>query len=414
MWESSAPARAYKASPEDGFVEVDSSAFASLPDRHFDPSLDAVVSLDRSGSSATIRVVPLNGDPVISNAIALPVGYALRELTVGSGNTLMVVERSGGGQELHWWDSLTGEPGGTLALPLYGDGVSFSANGRAVLLWDLDGWVVHVIDAADPGTPATVALGACRGNSVGQVSSDGRWFVFADCLSRLRVVDLSDVAAGWSPLGVKQGAGLAFAVDTPELVWVDADGVVRTLDVPTRQPGALLELSAEEIARLDIERGWWGPPLYLNRGAQLLGLTKGDGRVTLVNFGSPSTSEALPRPTFELAVLDLVAVRGDQWPEFESYQFSGSVDVAGLLWRIEGYVYGCGIQRYVPAQAGVQPQISPPRLGGYAEVWTDGEAELSYTLTFGTSDRQATSYLGMLSQEDESMRYVVRLQRSAP
>lgn len=415
MWESSAPARAYQADGAGDYLEVDASAFTSLLGRHFEPTLDAVVSLVRSGSSVSIRVVPLAGAAATNNVVGIPTGTTVRELAAGSGRAFMLLERAGGEQELQWWDSLTGEHGGTLALPLYSDGVHFTANGRAVLLWDLDGWLVRVIDTADPGQLLTVGLGACRSEGTGEVSVDGRWFVFANCLGELQVADLSNLAAGSSPLGVKRGGGLAFAADSSELVWIDTGGAVRALDVATRQQQVLLEVSDEEKVRLDLEWAWWQPPLYLNRGAELLAMTKDDGRVTLIGVGSQPTSVALPRPEFDVATLEVVAVPGEGWPDFNQYYtFSGSADIAGDSLLIAGSVGAPGIHDYVPSHAGLEPQILQPRLTGNAELWVDGEDGPRYTLSFETFDRRAVSYEGQFYTVAGPVAYLVRLRRVAP
>ncbi|HLU81994.1 MAG TPA: hypothetical protein VKZ43_01220 [Trueperaceae bacterium] len=416
IWDYSGSARAFQSDDLGDYFEVDAAAFDDLDSRHFDRSIDAVVSLKRSGSTLNVHVVPVAGGPTIDTALTIPAGMTLRLTAAGSGRTFMVLENTAGERELRWWDSQTGAPGGTLALPRFSDDVRLNIDGRALLLWDLDGWRVSIILTADPESLLTVPLGACRSNGAGEVSADGRWFVFADCADNLRVADLTNLAAGPSPLGLKHGAGLTFAVDSPVLVWVGSDGVVNSLDMITRARTKLYALTADEKARLDLDWVWWRTPLYLNRSKGLLALVTGDGRVTLVDVATQTGVAALPRPEFETAQLELLAESSDALSEnvFE-YLFSGVTDLNGIELRVEGTVFSYGLHEYLPTAATLAPQaLPPPRLNGSAQLWAAGEEEPGYSLWFGTTDRQATNYLGTFSSADGTLEYTVRLQRAVP
>lgn len=413
-WTDEAPARAFRADGLGDYLEVDAAAFSGRQYRVHDQALDASVTLARSGATVEVGVMPLNGSAAVSTALAVPVGATVRQLYAAWGRTFMLLE-VGSSQELRWFDSLTGEPGGSLALPRYSDEVWPSANGRALVVWDLDGWVAHVIDAADPGQLRTVALGACRSNYLGEVSADGRWFVFADCRSNLRLVDLTDLAAGSSPLSVSLGAGLRFAADTPELVWIDTSGAVRAFDVTTGQAAVLHRLSGDERVGLDLEWPWWYTPIYLNRAAAKLALSQGDGRVTLIDLSGASPRVAVPRPEFDAATLELVAVLGEEVDgEHYHYTFTGTTELAGTALRLEGSASAYHFHDYVPAGAAVQPAAVLHSFRAYADAWVEGESEPSYSLTFGTSDRLATSYTGVIGSGDGSLDYRIRLQRAAP
>ncbi|HET8985429.1 MAG TPA: hypothetical protein VFN03_06700 [Trueperaceae bacterium] len=412
-WNDDALARAFRADGLGDYPEVDATAFSGLSNRTLDQVLDAAVSLARSGASVTVRVVPLDGGTAVTTTLAVPTGATVRQLYAAWGKTFMLLEVAGS-QELRWFDSLTGEPGGFLALPRYSDEVWPSTNGRALVVWDLDGWVAHVVDAADPVRLRTVALGACRSNSIGEVSADGHWFVFADCRGNLRLADLTDLAAGSSPLGARLAAGLRFAKDTPELVWIDTAGAVRALDVTTDQVEVVHQLTSDERAGLDLEWPWWYTPIYLDRTAGMLALSQGRGRVALVDLVTASAIVAVPRPEFDSATLELVAVPGDALSsEHYEYTFSGSMAVVGENLSVEGHVNAYGFHEYVPATA-LQAAAVVHSLHGEAQAWAEGEDDPSYSLWFGTRDRLATSYNGGLSSADGTLQYLVRLRRAAP
>lgn len=416
VWDYSGSADMFRSDGLGDYLEVDGAAFDDLGGKHFDRAIDAVVSLQRSGSTLNVRVVPVAAGPATDTELTIPIAMNVRQTAAGSGRTFMVLENTAGELEMRWWDSLSGVHGGTLALPNFSDDVRLSSDGTALMLWDLNGWRVTVILTADPGHLLTVPLGACRSNGAGEVSKDGRWFVYSDCVENLRLADLTNPSAGSSPLGLKHGAGLAFAVDSPELVWVGSDGVVTSLDVITRARTELYELTSGEMSRLDLDWVWWRTPLYLNRSEGLLALVKGDGRVTLVDVATQAEVAALPRPEFETAQLKLLAEPSDALGEdmFE-YLFSGVMDLDGNESRVEGSVFSYGLHEYVPTAATLAPQaLPPPRLVGTAQLFDPGEEEPIYALSFGTTERNATNYPGVFSSADGTLEYTVQLRRTAP
>lgn len=412
IWHHSSPPLAFSADGTGDYLEADASSFVGANNGTYDEGLDAVVSLVRSGSSLSVKVAPLSGSAASEVTIPVPNGMDLIATAAGAGRAFLVLEDLSGARELRWWDSLTGAVGGTLALPRISDNVHVSRGGRAILLWDLNGWRVNVIDTAAPNELQAVSLGACRSNAFGEVSSDRRWLVVADCSDNLRLVDLNSTA-GASSLGLKLGAGMTFAVDSPELVWVDTSGVVRSLDVETRAREELFALEAGEVSSIDLEWPWWHTPLVLNRTQEVLALAKGDGSVTLVGLGESMPTVALPSTAFAGATLELQAVFGDALAErYSSYAFSGTTEISGAPLQVVGEAVSHGLHEYVPGSAGIGPQAAPPPMThGWADLTAAGEESPAYQLTFSTMDRLATEFDGDLVSGDGAEQYTVVLQR---
>lgn len=419
VYEHDAESRAFRADGSGDYVEVDATAFVGLSSRHFDPVLDAVVALRRSGARVEVRVVPLAGSSATTTELSVPAGFTVEKLFAASGRTFMVLRDASGAPQLRWWDSLTGAYGGALTPPQVGDYITVSPNGRAVAFWDLGGWSgrVRVFDTAALGPLETVALGTCRGAGVTEISADGRWFVFAGCTSNLHVVDLADVAAGASYLGVKAESSLTFATDSSELVWVDRHGAVRSLDVQSRVQQVIHQLSETERYRLNVDWGaWFEPRLVLDRSASVLALTKGDGRVTLLGLAPGASAVAVPPLELESASLELEATfdHGSLASDY-AYEFAGTLDLGGVSHRVEGHAHAYGLHHYVPVAGALSPEaIAPPHLSAQAYVWAPADDEPSLYLSFGTRDRFATTYLGELLDADGAGGYLVELQRTAP
>lgn len=412
--------RAYRADDQGGYSLTDASAFEGLTyHRRYDPALDAVVALYYSGSTIRVNVVPMDGSPSSRRVFAPPSGFAVERYFAGSGRVFAVLRsRTSGETELRWWDSLTGVHEGTVQGSWNVDGLRVSSNGRLVVFWNLAPQVssVQVFDTALPGEFKSVELSSCRSSDVSEVSPDGRWFVFEDCLSNLLLVDLTDLAAGASPLRVKRGAIAMFALDSPEIVRIDREGVVHALDVETGAARILTRLTATEAGRHILEGGAWHEPrpVFVSSAA-VLAVPTGGGHVTLVDTDDETRIAALPQLELERAELQLEATLDSPLREHR-YSFAGTLHLDGVQYRIEGIVDAYGFHKYVPTDESVTPQFSgAPYFRADAEAWAPGAADPSYSLRLMGFDRYATVYYGGLLRRDgqgADHNFSVEIQRS--
>ena len=409
VWFPDGP-RAFRVGPDAAWSEVDSAWRAAVAPDQVDPTLEAFVSLELAGSALRIRVTPLDGGPVTVAEVALPAGHVLVAVARGSGRGFALTRDGAGGHHLTWGDAVSGTLVGTRAVASAPDGMLVSSNGRMLALWDLRGRRVTLVDTAEPEVSRDLGLGACRGNRVSEASGDGRWFLYADCFGNLRLADLAAATLGSFALGVGHLGHAAFADDTSEVVWVDAQGVVHAFDPVSGARAELVRLDGDAWQGLDP----WDRRVVVRRSADLLAVLTGRGTVRVGGLaGSPASTMATELPIFTLAgaALDLIAGPIDM-SGADAYEFTGTftaygVGVTGEPLPLEGRVLAPGLHRYLPAPA-VAP---PPSLHGSASVVDPANALERYRLEFSTTERTAVSFRGLLHDADDETTYRVVVER---
>lgn len=401
----------FQLQPGGNWAPADSAGLADAEPESYDPLLEAFVAVSLGAPSPRIRVTPVDGAPAAEVEIAVPAGDPVQAVWVGSGR-VFGLRPTPTGHELIWWDALSGEAGGPIAVTGVRDGVRVSSNGRVLALWDLDAYRVTVVDAgALQPTARALRLGVCRSNALTQASDDGRWFVFSDCQGNLRVADLSRPESSSQPLGISNPAQIGFAVASDELVWVGQDGVVKGLNVVTRARRNLAQLDPTERDGLDP----WHADLVVDEQAGLLALITGRGTVRLQSLaGAPEPVELPPLP-IALARMSLTPRQLDT--ASYSYRFEGTFEVvagagAGERLTVDGDVYAHGLHEYVPAAA-LRPAAFLPSLHGSAKLLEPDGRQQRYGLEFRTVDRNALAYAGVLYGVQGGFAHRVMVERPA-
>jgi hypothetical protein len=389
---------------------VESPLVSSVRRESYDASLEAFVTASLKAAPPTIRVTKVDGSPVTTVQVEVPTGREILEVLVGSGRVFALAS-TGAGHEVLWWDATTGASGQPVPVRNPRDGARISANGRILAVWNLDTYGASLIDtAAERPSARDLQLGACRSNGTTIASDDGRWFVFSDCQSNLRVADLGNPTPESSPLGVRHQAQMRFAAGTgsDELVWVDHSGVVMRLNVVTRERSELARLGASERSGLDP----WHTDLLYDPAQDLLALISGRGTVRLSDASGLVEVPALP---MALARMELEA--GAVNASLDGYPFTGTFTVidgvgAGAPLDVSGFVYAHGLHEYVPP-TGLGPAAWLPSLSGRAQVLDPVNQEELYGLTFGTRDKRAETYAGSLSVVGTTGSFRVLVERPA-
>lgn len=421
IWSNANKPRAFRSDGAGAYVETDASSFAGLVEPVYDAALEALVSLEPGGGSATVTetvtVAPLDGSPTVTQVLKVPAGATLVDAFAGSGRTFLLLRTPGEPLALRWFDSLSGADEGGLSVGTFRDGLRATPSRRALLGWDLDAWKVRVIATADPEHPRSVSLGACRSNTFGELSPDGRWFVFADCVGNLLAVDLSDDAGRRKPLGLNVDDRVAFASDGSDLVWV-ADRLVRALDLATGRSRTLHELSAAEAQHLTFPNAnWWDPLPYLNRPADLLALPTRNGRLALIDLAADRELATLPPLPFERGTMDLTATKDPAGalsyfdPEY-GYAFHGTLTIDAVGYDVKGVANAYRLHRYVPTGSELDPSaLPPPAVRGWGKAFVPGATDPSFNFNFRGGDALSARYEGELLPVDGSPGVTVVLRR---
>jgi hypothetical protein len=400
--------QAFTADAAGDWAETDAAAFAGLGSAHYDATIDAFVRIRLDGAASRVRTIPLGGGAATEAGISLPAGYSVLGTAIGSGRSFVLARPPTGHPELFWWDSLTGNFGGQLALPRMRDGMKVSANGSIISFWDLHTYGVQVLRTADPARLHEVRLQRCRSNGLSEGSADGRWFAFATCAGNVHVVDLANPAAGSKALGIKLSGSPRFAANSPEFVWPDAGGRIHSHDVESGVRQVVFTLTGPEV-REDYHLSYVLP--YLDRDANLLAVITGVGQLRLQQLDAAGQAAHLPALEFAQARLLLTASDVRSGADFSRYSATGTLEVAGELLPAEGRVYSHRLHAYRPAALETQA-APPPGMSGSIRISDPLSGEEAMALSFETRERTATTYQGTLRMYDRDKTYEVDLQRS--
>mgnify|MGYP001224260421 CR=1 FL=1 len=388
----------YERTGADTWSAADAEPYRTFLSSPFDEATGSLVTITRSGATATATSVALADAAKSQRQFALPASDA-EHLTVGSGNLFAVYLTAGGAREVRWWDLASGEPGGTVVVPRSSNGMRRSAGGRFLSFWEVRGGKVTVLDTSDPAQVRTFDLGVCRSNGTAEGSADGRWFVGEDCLHNVMVLDLHEAAPRWRNIGVRALTPVRMARGADKVVWQDEGGRVRATD--------LLVGGTETLAELGPSPDWyWGTvaqrTLTVDEHNGLLVAAGSDRRIHVVGLGGGSgAANDVPLPVLELTGATMSVAVGDAHTAdgHSSYDFQGTflthtADAAPLT--VYGHVSADRFHDYQPRPAA----LPPASVRGSARVvalGADEDAEALFTFTFGSLDRQATTYDGTLS-----------------
>lgn len=400
-------ARLHVATPDGTYAEADPESIStSGMTSTFDAHIAAFVLWSADG----ITVFPLDGTPAFEHTLSLPDGMTIEHRGAGSGRSFAIATDGSGEPVLYWWDTVSGAAEGDVVLPAHSY-ARFSKNGRTLLLWDIDGTRVHAVDTSNPVTHVSVSLGACEDVTPVDASRDGRWVAFRDdCGDDLSVVDLAAPTPAIEPLGLSIEPSMSFAADTAEFVTVDATGAVRALDMATRTSQLVLQLPDEDVERYGPGQVYVVLPVYLNRGAGILGYETSSRLVRLVGLGGNATDAVLPAPPFERATMELTATRWDASEgDRDWYDFSGTAGFTFGVYDVTGSVDGGSEQRYRPTGTSPAPLALPPRLRGEATFQSTTGPARSYALEFSTLGRPDIGYEGHLTGDQDDVRYEVSM-----
>jgi hypothetical protein len=381
----------------------------------YDPALEAFVAVELEGANPRIRLTPIDGGPTSVAAVALPAGHTPVSVARGSGRAFALTRDGAGSHHLTWWDAVSGAAGGTRPVGAVPDGMHATSNGRVLALWDLPGYRATLIDTAAPDLARTLRLGICRGAGLSEASADGRWFLLADCFGNLRIADLAAESLVSSPVGVKQLGRVSFALDGAQIVWIAEDGVVHALDAASQERVELARLEDDYPFDLPFRR------VVVHHATNLLAAVTGSG--TVHTTGLPGA--VAPRPAAKLPALDLsgaaldLAVAPIDAGGADTYEFHGTFTASGAsasgdALPLTGRVHAQRLHHYLPTEPTVAPAaLPPPHLYALASaVDPDSGAEL-FTLEFGTPERHATSFVGVLHDVAANASYRVRVERVA-
>lgn len=406
-------AYAYSPDAEGAWVPRDAAQWDGLGTALFDPDLQAFVGLTRMGGTVTATVTPLAGAPATSVAFDVPAGLLIEDMAAASG-LAFILGRTGSGYRVHWWNALTGAAGGSHAVGNASYGMSVSSNGRMLIFWNPGDRLVRVLDTADPELLITFGpRGDCLSNGLGEVSADGRWLAVADCDDAVRVYDLHEPETHWVATGVTwRLGGTRFADDSPELVWIDEGGHVRSYDVTDHSTRLLHQLA--EPGQDPYGNWYW---LSLSRATGMLAVVVYGGRTFLHDVEADEPLAALPELAGGTARLSLTASGLVTGHRESRYVISGTASMpAGLGWpelmNVSGEVYGARLHDYRPAaEPGPTPlSLPPPSMSGYATLAAMDDA-MTFQLWFGTYDRDATEFRGALVPGAGDDRYDALLRR---
>jgi hypothetical protein len=407
-------AQAFEADGAGGWTSVDAGIFDGLGSQDYDATIPAFVMPRLDGPALHLRVIPLDGSPAVETTVTLPEGYSREGTAIGSGRSFLLARAATGGRQLFWWDSLTGAFGGQVAIPdMYI--MTVSGNGSTISFWELDhatkiGYV-HIVATAAPTRVHTLSQGTCSRSGFSESSADGRWFVFEDCRDYLHLADLTTPEAGSRATGIKRESGVRFAIDSPELLWMDSAGQISSYHVESEAREVLLQLTGQE--RLGkVEARSLKP--HLERAEDLLAVVSGRRFLRLQRLSSPVETVELPALDFTRASLDLTAsARVGSMATAEAYDVSGTFEVAGETLVAEGSVSSDRLHEYRPAASVDIGFVIPPSLRGslaFSDPLSDEEV---MSLAFESHDRNATTYQGYLKRFAAGPAYTIELERSA-
>lgn len=403
----------YERSDDIGWVEADPGPYRTFRSSPYDELLDSLVTVTRSGMTATATAVSLADGTTSQRKFDLPAGEP-ELLTVGSGSLFAVFPPGEVQRQVHWWDLASGEYGGSLSVPPANDGVRRSSGGQFLSFWEVRGGTVYVLDTSDPARLRSFGLGICRSGGVGEGSADGRWFLGEDCNENLRVLDLHEESPTWRNLGVKHITPIRFARGADAIVWQDTRGRVHSLDLLAGGSRTLAEVGAPPDWFWHAQR-----TLTVDERNGLLTAVGADGRVHVVSLSEEPGDTALPLAELIRATLNVTATAMRSDSEHSSYEFQGTFlpDLPGAApLPIYGHVWTSRFHDYRLGPA----SIPPPGLTGSARVVPAGGAEEDdalFTLSFDSLDRQATTYDGSLTDSrrggDGEMSYMITLRAAA-
>ena len=347
------------------------------------------MTVTRSGATATATWISLADGAKGHRQFALPAPDA-EHLTVGSGTLFAVYLTATGAREVHWWDLVSGEAGGTVTVPRASDGMRRSTGGHFLSFWEVRGGKVTVLATTDPARARTFDLGVCRSNGTAEGNADGRWFVGEDCRSNVIVLDLHAAAPSWRSIGVKALPPVRMARGADKVVWQDEGGRVRATNLP--------EGGTVTLAELGPSPDWyWGTAaqrtLTVDEANGVLVAAGSDGRAHVIGLGGAEAGD-VPLPVLELRA---PPERHGQRPwmtapvapgSYGQGMFSRHAGERPLTTATSAYRF-----HYQPSPAALAPaSVSAGARGGARE-----DAEPLFTLAFGSQDRQATAYDGTLS-----------------
>ncbi len=403
----------YERSDNIGWVEADPGPYRTFRSSPYNELLDSLVTVTRSGMTATATAISLADGTTSQRKFDLPAGEP-ELLTVGSGSLFAVFPPGEVQRQVHWWDLASGEYGGSLSVPPANDGVRRSSGGRFLSFWEVRGGTVYVLDTSDPARLRSFGLGICRSGGVGEGSADGRWFLGEDCNENLRVLDLHEESPTWRNLGVKHITPVRFARGADAIVWQDTRGRVHSLDLLAGGSRTLAEVGAPPDWFWHAQR-----TLTVDERNGLLTAVGADGRVHVVSLSEEPGDTALPLAELTRATLNVTATAMRSDSEHSSYEFQGTFlpDLPGAApLPIYGHVWTSRFHDYRLGPA----SIPPPRLTGSARVVPAGSAEQDdalFTLSFDSLDRQATTYDGSLTDSRRGgageMSYMITLRAAA-
>lgn len=389
----------YERTDGGAWVEADAEPFRTFRSSPFDETTGSLVTVTRSGATATATWISLADGAKGHRQFALPAPDA-EHLTVGSGTLFAVYLTATGAREVHWWDLVSGEAGGTVTVPRASDGMRRSTGGHFLSFWEVRGGKVTVLATTDPARARTFDLGVCRSNGTAEGNADGRWFVGEDCRSNVIVLDLHAAAPSWRSIGVKALTPVRMARGADKVVWQDEGGRVRATNLP--------EGGTVTLAELGPSPDWyWGTAaqrtLTVDEANGVLVAAGSDGRAHVIGLGGDEASD-VPLPVLELTGATLSVTASDPSDDGtggarSSYEFQGTflLDGAGEApLTVYGHVSAYRFHDYQPSPAA----LAPASVSGAARVvalGADEDAEALFTFTFGSQDRQATTYDGTLS-----------------
>ena len=385
----------------------DAAPYAAHLRAQVDPSLDALVTLERDGREVVVNRLSLADTSRATSTVLLPEGLTVNRLIVGSGRLFALLTSTAGPQQLHWFDLVSGVAEGSLVVPRHEDGMLVSANGRMLSFWDVRAGNVWLVDTAHSAIALRqFDLGVfCRGVGPGESSDDGRYFLASHCAGNLRVLDLHEQNPTWRAAGIKQQPFLRFARgDNRLVVWHDDAGRVRAHDLNSHDTVTL----ASGVR----SGGYFNTGvLHLNASAGLVLADDGQGRVAVVSLDNPAERSSLPELPLSSANLVLSASDATTNPPTSSYTFTGTFEADGGPLELAGTVFSDRFHDYLTSAA-----LPPPRLEGRAEVRPPGagDGEALYRLEFSSEDRNADSYAGTLSDSVNELTYLVLLARPSP
>jgi hypothetical protein len=400
---------------EDSWREVDVAWPAPVSADEYDPTLEAFVAVELVRADPRIRVVPIDGRPATVAAVSVPAGHTVLSVARGSGRSFALTRDGAASHHLTWWDSVSGATGGTRSVGAVPDGMRASSNGRVLALWDVRGYRATLVDTAAPDVVRTLRLGVCRSNGVTEASADGRWFLLADCVGNLRIVDLAADGLESTAIGIRLSDRVAFALDGTDLVWIGADRVVHAFDAASWERTQLARLEdADPVEAFDR----WHRHLIVHHAANLVAVATVNGMVYTAGLdvaAAPRPAAMLPALELSRADLDLTVAPID--PEgADGYGFAGTFTASGAgatgdAWPLTGYVYSRDLHRYVPTDPATSA-LPPPAMTATASAIDPESGAERFTLSFFTNDRYATTFFGVLHDVAAATSYRVRVERA--